>query len=224
MSVFRPLLARLVHPLTYRPTPAYLSQFSPLWYKRPLDVDDDQLETVQLKQPPARSQQSFSPSNQFAGEGQGQPGWGVEQGPGGGGGAGFGQGGAHRDAPPTQTREGPSERSINQVVLMGRAGTDPQIRGTEDKPITTFSLATNSTWKTQNPGPGDSEWSSRVDWHNVVVFKPGLRENAYNYVHKGCRVHITGRIIYGEVMDRSGVKRHTTTIACEDIIYLTRKT
>ena len=74
---------------------------------------------------------------------------------------------------------------INLVhTLLGRVGTDPQIRGSEERPVTSFSLATNSVWKTANPGPGDSEWSHRVDWHNVVVFKPGLRESAYNNVHK----------------------------------------
>ena len=67
---------------------------------------------------------------------------------------------------------------------MGRVGTDPQIRGSESRPITSFSLATNSVWKTQNSGPGDSAWQSRVDWHNVVVFKPGLRESVYSNVHK----------------------------------------
>ena len=80
--------------------------------------------------------------------------------------------------------EGPGERSINQVVLMGRVGTDPQIRGSEEKPITTFTMATNSMWKTQNPGPGDKAWQNYVEWHNVVVFKPGLREYVYKFVQK----------------------------------------
>lgn len=97
------------------------------------------------------------------------------------------------------------------------------MRGTEEKPITTFSLATNTTWKAESPAPGGSEWTHRTDWHNVVVFKRGLREQAYNYVTKGARIHVTGRIIYGEVTDKTGVKRHTTSIAAEDIIYVERK-
>ena len=40
---------------------------------------------------------------------------------------------------------------------------------------------------------------------------------------QGARLHITGRLLYGEVVDKAGVRRTTTTIACEDIIYLTRK-
>ena len=213
MSVFRSMLTRLGTSLTHRPTPAYLSYCSPLWYRRPLDFDDDQMESVQVK----KTQQRPPHSQQFVDDSQSE--WGEGEAP-----DAYGQGVGHKDALHTQTKsEGPTERCINQVVLMGRVGADPQIRGTEARPITTFSLATNSVWKTQNPGPGDSEWTHRVDWHNVVVFKPGLRESAYSYVHKGCRVHITGRVIYGEMVDRQGVRRHTTTIACEDIIYLTRK-
>ena len=58
--------------------------------------------------------------------------------------------------------EGPAEKGINSVTLMGRVGGEPQIRGTEDKPITTFSLATNLAWQTQDG------WTKRTDWHNVA--------------------------------------------------------
>merc|ERR1712059_79259 len=116
------------------------------------------------------------------------------------------------DFAPQMTRrpqDGPQERCINSITLLGRVGGDPQIRGTEEKPITTFSLATNTTWKAESTAPGDSEWTHRTDWHN--------------YVTKGARIHVTGRIIYGEVTDKTGVKRHTTSIAAEDIIYVERK-
>ena len=55
------------------------------------------------------------------------------------------------------------------------------------------------------------------------MFKPGLRETAYNYVEKGARLHVTGRIMYGEITDQTGVRRQTTSIAAEDIIFLSRK-
>merc|ERR1719341_1453971 len=210
MAMFRPFMTRMLTPsITRRQAAACISQGTSLWNRRPLDIDDDQLESFQLKQTDSnRARQTPE-----------EPAWG-----GGDYGEGDGHGVAQRDSLHTQQkRDGPSERSINQVILMGRVGTDPQIRGKEDRPITTFSLATNSVWKTQNPGPGDSGWQSRVDWHNVAVFKPGLRESTYSNVHKGARVHITGRLLYGEVVDKAGIRRTTTTIACEDIIYLARK-
>ena len=119
--------------------------------------------------------------------------------------------------------EGPGEKSINQVTLLGRVGLEPQIRGTEENPVTTFNLATNSSWRNINPRAGDSEWNKRTDWHNVVVFKPGLRELAYNNIVKGSRLHVTGKLMYGEYLDRQGVKRQTTSIVCDDIIFLSAK-
>lgn len=119
--------------------------------------------------------------------------------------------------------EGPGEKSINQVTLLGRVGLEPQIRGTEENPVTTFNLATNSSWRNINSRAGDSEWNKRTDWHNVVVFKPGLRELAYNNIVKGSRLHVTGKLMYGEYLDRQGVKRQTTSIVCDDIIFLSAK-
>ena len=118
-----------------------------MWYRRPLDIDDDQLESVQLNQT-ARTQ----PRHETTPE---DPGWGGDD-------HGdcdvYGQGVAHRDSLHTQPKpDGPTERSINQVILVGRVGTDPQIRGSESRPITTFSLATNSVWKTQN-----THWTWRL--------------------------------------------------------------
>ena len=174
MAMFRPFMMRMLTPtITRRQAAATISQGSSLWNKRPLDIDDDQLESVQLKQAGRTQPRHEKPEE--AGWGGADHGDGDE----------YGQGVANRDSLHTQPKpDGPTERSLNQVVLMGRVGTDPQIRGSESRPITSFSLATNSVWKTQNSGPGDSAWQSRVDWHNVVVFKPGLRESVYSNVHK----------------------------------------
>ena len=83
--------------------------------------------------------------------------------------------------------DGPNEKSINSVTLLGRVGMDPQLRGSEEKPITTFSLATNSTWRNVQMRAGEPEWSTKTEWHNVVVFKPGLRESVFNNMSKGQR-------------------------------------
>ena len=58
--------------------------------------------------------------------------------------------------------DGAAEKSINQVTLLGRVGMDPQIRGTENSPVTTFSLATstNSSCMNQN-----YEWNQKTEWH-----------------------------------------------------------
>lgn len=52
-----------------------------------------------------------------------------------------------------------------------------------------------------------------------MIFKPSLRESAMNYLTKGQRVLINGKISYGEIKDRDGVLRPSTSILVEDIIY-----
>lgn len=60
----------------------------------------------------------------------------------------------------------------------------------------------------------------RTEWHRVVCFKPGLREIVLNYLKKGQRVFVTGKITYGEIKSDDGQVRSTTAIAAEDVIFL----
>ena len=120
--------------------------------------------------------------------------------------------GHEREQPPRT----PQEKCLNQVTLLGRVGQDPQIRGSQAKPVTTFSLATNSVWRTEE----FSEWQTKTEWHRVAVFKPSLQDAVYNFLSKGSRVHVSGRIMYGEITNQEGVKHKTTTIAAEEIIFL----
>lgn len=63
----------------------------------------------------------------------------------------------------------------------------------------------------------NGERAQRTDWHQIVVFKPDLREHAMNYVTKGKRVLLYGKIYYGEYIDKDGVRRQSTSIMAEDI-------
>lgn len=63
----------------------------------------------------------------------------------------------------------------------------------------------------------------KTDWHRVVVFRPGLRDSVYNYLHKGQRVHVSGRLLYGELKDESGISRTTTSVVADDIIFFNSK-
>ena len=155
-------------------------------FRRPLDLDDEHIETV-----PLGGEDTVSSKK-------------VPDG--------------HSEMfPPTAEYDGPKERGLNSVTLMGRVGSEPTLRGSEEQPVTTFSLATSTYWKS------GSEWREKTEWHNIVVFRPNLVEKAFNYVYKGARVHLTGRLTYGKYVDREGVERQTTSIVCDDIIFLTRK-
>ncbi|XP_066254119.1 single-stranded DNA-binding protein, mitochondrial [Euwallacea similis] len=116
----------------------------------------------------------------------------------------------------TSTQQEPAklEKTINQVTLLGRVGGDPQRKGSEEHPVAIFSLATHTNYRYDS-----GEFLQRTEWHRVVCFKPGLRETVLNFLKKGQRVHVTGRITYGEVKDDEGASRSTTAIAADDIIF-----
>uniref|UniRef100_A0A3B3I438 Single-stranded DNA binding protein 1 n=1 Tax=Oryzias latipes TaxID=8090 RepID=A0A3B3I438_ORYLA len=106
------------------------------------------------------------------------------------------------------------ERSINRVQLLGRVGQDPVMRQVEGRnPVTIFSLATNEMWRS---GEGEvsstGDVSQKTTWHRVSVFKPGLRDVAYQYVKKGSRILVEGKLDYGEYVDKNQVRRQATTI------------
>lgn len=105
-------------------------------------------------------------------------------------------------------RRASTERSINKVTLIGRAGADAVLRGTLEHPVVVFNLATNS---------GD-----KTDWHRISVFKPGLRSLAENYVRTGNRLYIEGRLNYGQIQDASGATIPTTSIIAEEIVFLSQ--
>jgi len=65
------------------------------------------------------------------------------------------------------------------LLLPGRVGVEPQVRGSEEHPVVVFSLATNFRYKK------GEEYMSSTDWHNVAVFKPSLRESVHQNVSKG---------------------------------------
>ena len=110
-----------------------------------------------------------------------------------------------------------SEKCVNTVTLLGRVGNNPVLRGTESNPVVSFSLATSINYRPGGYNSGN-DMVKKTEWHNIVVFLPNLRETAYNYITKGSRLMVQGRIMYGSIEDRQGTIRHTTSIVAEDII------
>lgn len=169
--------------LTVTPKARLLSVSSSALFRRPLDLDDDHIESMSLREESASSSAPRGEGEMF----------------------------------PSVMEDGRKERSVNTVTLLGRVGMEPVMRGTEESPVTTFSLATNTHWRS------GTEWREKTDWHNIVIFKPYLRENAFNNITKGTRLHVTGKLTYGKYVDRNGVERQTTSVVCEDFIFLSKK-
>uniref|UniRef100_A0A8V0YLB8 Single stranded DNA binding protein 1 n=1 Tax=Gallus gallus TaxID=9031 RepID=A0A8V0YLB8_CHICK len=106
------------------------------------------------------------------------------------------------------------ERSMNRVQLLGRVGQDPIMRQVDGKnPVTIFSLATNEMWRTGETEVAQTgDISQKTTWHRISVFRPGLRDVTYQYVKKGSRLYVEGKLDYGEYTDKNNVRRQATTI------------
>lgn len=63
------------------------------------------------------------------------------------------------------------------------------------------------------------DWAQRTDWHQIAVFKENLRESVVNYVTKGKRIMVTGRLAYNDYNDKEGVTRTGINIIADDITF-----
>ena len=108
-------------------------------------------------------------------------------------------------------------RGLNKVMLIGRLGSDPEIRYTTDgTPVANFNLATDSPVKR-----GDS-WETETEWHKIVAWRR-LAEICNEYLSKGRLVYVEGRLRTRSWEDRDGNKRWTTEIIAKDIQMLEPK-
>jgi len=105
-------------------------------------------------------------------------------------------------------------------MLIGNLGKDPDLRyTTSGVAVSTFSLATNESWKDQ-----DGNQQERTEWHNVVVWRK-LAEFAGEYCKKGRKVFVEGRIQTRSYDDRNtGAKKYITEIVADNIILLDPRT
>jgi len=108
--------------------------------------------------------------------------------------------------------------SVNKVILIGNLGRDPELRYTQGgQPVCNFSIATTERW-----GKGDDR-KEKTEWHNVVIW--GKRaEVAAEYMKKGSKVYVEGRLQTRKWQDKEGNDRYTTEIVVNDFQFLDRKT
>lgn len=99
--------------------------------------------------------------------------------------------------------------SVNKVILIGNLGKDPEVRRLNSgAPVVSFSIATSESWKDKNTG----ERKERTEWHNVVVFNEGLAKIAEQYLAKGSKVYVEGKLQTRKWQDQSGNDRYTTEV------------
>lgn len=106
-------------------------------------------------------------------------------------------------------------RGVNKVILVGRLGSDPDVRyAPNGTAVARFNIAT-----TERVPIGEKNWEDRTEWHRIVVFGK-LAETCRDYLGKGRLVYIEGRLRTQQWEDNQGVKRLTTEIVARDIQFL----
>ena len=104
-------------------------------------------------------------------------------------------------------------RGVNKVILIGNLGADPEVRYTPDgAPVANFNLATSESWNDRSSG----EKQERTEWHRLVVWRK-LAEIAGQYLKKGSKIYIEGKLQTRSWEDQSGQKRYTTEVVVNEL-------
>ncbi|MED5385868.1 MAG: single-stranded DNA-binding protein, partial [Pseudomonadota bacterium] len=98
-----------------------------------------------------------------------------------------------------------ASRGVNKVILVGNVGNEPECRTMPNgNSVANISVATSESWKDKNT----SEQQERTEWHRVVFFNR-LAEIVEQYVKKGSKLYIEGRL-QTRSWEQDGIKRYTT--------------
>lgn len=104
-------------------------------------------------------------------------------------------------------------RGVNKVILIGNLGEDPEVRySASGAAITSISMATSESWKDKQTGQAQE----KTEWHRVVFFNR-LAEIAGEYLRKGSKVYVEGRLQTRKWQDQSGQDRYTTEIVAGEM-------
>ena len=106
-----------------------------------------------------------------------------------------------------------ASRGINKVIIVGNLGNDPDVRYMPSGgAVTNLSIATSESWKDKSSG----EAQERTEWHRVVMFGR-LGEIAGEYLRKGSKIYIEGKLQTRKWQDNNGQDRYTTEIVASEM-------
>lgn len=99
--------------------------------------------------------------------------------------------------------------SLNKVMLIGNLGQDPEVRSFQNGgKVCNLRIATSEQWKDRNTG----ERQERTEWHTVAIFSEGLINVCENYLKKGSKVFIEGKLQTRKWQDQNGQDRYSTEV------------
>lgn len=111
-------------------------------------------------------------------------------------------------------------RGVNKVILIGNLGKDPEVRYTPSGlAVANITLATSESWKDKTSG----EMQEKTEWHRVVFYQR-LAEIAGEYLRKGSKVFVEGRLQTRKWQDKTtGQDKYTTEIIADNMQMLDSK-
>jgi single-strand DNA-binding protein len=109
-------------------------------------------------------------------------------------------------------------KDLNKVMLTGYLGADPEMRYTpQGSAVTTFRVASGRSWKSSDGTQHDD-----TEWFRVVAWDK-LGEICNQYLTKGTRVYVEGRLQTRKWQDQNGMDRYSTEVIANDMIILSSK-
>jgi single-strand DNA-binding protein len=111
-------------------------------------------------------------------------------------------------------------RGVNKVILIGNLGKEPEVRYTPSGlAVANITLATSESWKDKTSG----EMQERTEWHRIVFYQR-LAEIAGEYLRKGSKVFVEGRLQTRKWQDKTtGQDKYTTEIIADNMQMLDSK-
>jgi len=104
-------------------------------------------------------------------------------------------------------------RGINKVILVGNLGKDPEVRYMPNgQAVANVTIATSESWKDKNTG----EQQEKTEWHRVVFFRR-LAEIVGEYLKKGSKIYVEGKLQTRKWQDNQGQDRYTTEIIANEM-------
>jgi single-strand DNA-binding protein len=104
-----------------------------------------------------------------------------------------------------------ASRGVNKVILIGNLGADPEVRYMPSgDAVANIRLATSESWRDKNSG----ETQERTEWHRVVFFGK-LAEIVKQYVHKGSKVYVEGKLRTRKWQGQDGQDRYSTEVVVD---------
>ena len=106
-------------------------------------------------------------------------------------------------------------KSVNKVILLGNLTRDPELRHTENKkPVCAFGLATNKSWVSYT-----GEKHEETEFHRLVAWDK-LGETCHQFLRKGRKVYVEGRLQTRSYKDKDGVEKTVTEIVVLEMVML----